>query len=223
MTSDRSGAPQSVPTLTEVVALPEGMRSGARDVMEAPQHEDSRPEAPPESVPSSIASGGVVAPVAEASPSSAALPITAPSMAAPSVAAPAIAATDIAAPAVAAQSVAAHPVAAAAALPAAALPAASDAAARTAVAPAVAAPAVAAPALAPSSLPDEDELTARILADLQRQLDAVLEYRIREALAPVLARATDALVRDARHELTRTLRDVVARTVAQELLRQRTR
>ena len=46
---------------------------------------------------------------------------------------------------------------------------------------------------------------------------------MREVLAPVLTRATDALVRDARSELASTLRDVVARAVAQELSRHRGR
>jgi hypothetical protein len=45
--------------------------------------------------------------------------------------------------------------------------------------------------------------------------------RLREALAPVLARAADALIRDARKELTAALRDAVARSVAQELARRR--
>ena len=39
----------------------------------------------------------------------------------------------------------------------------------------------------------------------------MLEVRLREALAPILARATDALVRDARKELTAAMRDIVAR------------
>ena len=60
-----------------------------------------------------------------------------------------------------------------------------------------------------------------MLADLQRQLDLMLEVRLREALAPVLARAADTLIRDARKELTATLRDAVARSVAQELARRR--
>jgi hypothetical protein len=67
----------------------------------------------------------------------------------------------------------------------------------------------------------EDGITERILADVQHQVEAVLEYRIREMLTPILTRATDALVRDARNELTRVLRDVVARAVAQELQRRR--
>ena len=60
-----------------------------------------------------------------------------------------------------------------------------------------------------------------MLADLQRQLDLMLDVRLREALAPVLARAADALIRDARKELTAALREAVARSVAQELARRR--
>ena len=72
-------------------------------------------------------------------------------------------------------------------------------------------------------LPSEAELTEEVLALVQRQLDLMIEYRMREALTPLLARATDNLVRDARNELASTLRDVVARAVAQELTRQRNR
>ena len=77
---------------------------------------------------------------------------------------------------------------------------------------------VAAPVRAP---PSEDELRRAILADIQRQVDLMLEVRLREALAPALARLTDALVRDARGELASSLRDIVARAVAQELSRHR--
>ena len=72
-------------------------------------------------------------------------------------------------------------------------------------------------------LPTEAELTEQVLALVQRQLDLMIEYRMREALTPLLARATDNLVRDARNELASTLRDVVARAVAQELTRHRNR
>ncbi|URI06662.1 hypothetical protein MW290_12215 [Aquincola tertiaricarbonis] len=71
--------------------------------------------------------------------------------------------------------------------------------------------------------PDEQHLTQRVLADVQRQIDLMLEYRLREALAPAMARLTEALVHEARSELASTLRDVVARAVAQELGRQRGR
>ena len=70
---------------------------------------------------------------------------------------------------------------------------------------------------------DEAQLIERILADLQRQVELMLEYRLREVLAPTLARASESLIRDARVELASTLRDVVARAVAQELLRHRGR
>jgi hypothetical protein len=74
-----------------------------------------------------------------------------------------------------------------------------------------------------AALPSEDELTRHVLADVQRQLDLMLDYRLRETLTPLLARLTDGLVRDARAELASTLRDVVARAVAQELSRHRGR
>ncbi len=73
----------------------------------------------------------------------------------------------------------------------------------------------------PHAAVTESELARGVLADVQRQVDLMLEVRLREALAPLLARAADALVRDARAELTATLRDVVTRAVAQELSRQR--
>jgi hypothetical protein len=90
---------------------------------------------------------------------------------------------------------------------------------------AIAGPAlVGAPAEPPlARLPTEAELTEQVLAQVQRQLDLMIEYRMREALTPLLARATDSLVRDARNELASTLRDVVARAVAQELTRHRNR
>ena len=82
--------------------------------------------------------------------------------------------------------------------------------------------AIAAP-LEPAAPIDEAQLTQRVLVDLQRQIDLMLEVRLREALAPVLARAADALIRDARKELTAALRDAVARSVAQELARREDR
>jgi hypothetical protein len=70
---------------------------------------------------------------------------------------------------------------------------------------------------------NEDQLIERVLADLQRQVELMLEYRMREVLAPALARVADTLVRDARVELASTLRDMVARAVAQEMSRHRGR
>jgi hypothetical protein len=89
----------------------------------------------------------------------------------------------------------------------------------------VAAPPVTAPPMpaAPARSLDEDELVRRVLADVQRQVELMLEVKLREALAPVLTRATDALMREARNELASTLREVVARAVAQEIARHRGR
>ncbi len=73
------------------------------------------------------------------------------------------------------------------------------------------------PAALPEPAVDEAALVQKVLAAIEKQVDLMLEVRLREALAPVLVRATDALVRDARKELTSALRDVVARSVAHEL------
>lgn len=78
-------------------------------------------------------------------------------------------------------------------------------------------------ARAPIILPSEEQVVQRVLADLQRQVDLMLEYRLREALAPLLARAADSVIRDARGELASTLRDVVARAVAREMARHHNR
>jgi hypothetical protein len=78
------------------------------------------------------------------------------------------------------------------------------------------------PAQAPAGL-DEDALVQRVLADLQRQIDLMLEVKLREVLTPALTRATDALMREARTELASTLRDIVSRAVAQEMSRHRGR
>jgi hypothetical protein len=81
----------------------------------------------------------------------------------------------------------------------------------------VLAPGAAAPMLT------EEQLSQRVLADLQRQIDLMLEVRLRELLTPLLQRAADTLVRDARGELASTLREIVTRGVAQELARHRGR
>ena len=69
----------------------------------------------------------------------------------------------------------------------------------------------------------EAEITQRVLADVQRQVELMLEYRMREALAPILARATDMLIRDTRKQLANTLHEMVAQAVAQEMSRHRDR
>jgi hypothetical protein len=76
---------------------------------------------------------------------------------------------------------------------------------------------------APARSLDEAQTMRRVLADLQRQVDLVLEVRLRELLAPILSRAADALIRDARKELTTAMRDAVSRAIAQELARRQDR
>ena len=69
----------------------------------------------------------------------------------------------------------------------------------------------------------EEQIVEHVWTDLQRQVDLMLEYRLRETLAPILARATEAVMRESRQQLASTLRDMVARAVAQELARHRGR
>jgi len=79
-----------------------------------------------------------------------------------------------------------------------------------------------APQEAPPAV-SEAQLAHRVLSDVQRQIDGMLEYRLKEAMAPLLARHTEAIARDLRDELNRNLKDVVARSVAQELAKLRQR
>lgn len=90
--------------------------------------------------------------------------------------------------------------------------------AASAASPVAAEPAAAAEVL---SHEREEQIVQAVLTELQRRTDLMLEYRLRETLAPSLARLTDALIKEVRHDLAATLRDVVARAVAQELTRHR--
>ncbi len=88
--------------------------------------------------------------------------------------------------------------------------------------------ALAAPALVPPQAPvlpeiTEAQLAQRVMGDVQRQIDGMLDFRLREAIGPILARHTEALVKDLREELNRTMRDVVTRSVAQEMAKLRQR
>ena len=74
-----------------------------------------------------------------------------------------------------------------------------------------------------ASFVSEEQLSQRVLADLQHQVDLMLEVRLREVLTPLLQRAADNLVRETRAELALTLREIVARAVAQEMARHRSR
>lgn len=81
---------------------------------------------------------------------------------------------------------------------------------------------VAAP-IAPIDMPSEAQIAQRVLGDVQKQIDGMLDFRLKEAIGPLLARHSEALVRDLRDELSRTMRDVVTRSVAQEMAKLRHR
>jgi hypothetical protein len=81
--------------------------------------------------------------------------------------------------------------------------------------------------LRPARKPDADatksSCTQRVLADLQRQVELMLEVRLREALAPILARASDALGPRCAQGAHAAMRDIVARSIARELGRREDR
>jgi hypothetical protein len=65
-----------------------------------------------------------------------------------------------------------------------------------------------------AEMPDVDALVALVLAELQPRLELMFEARVREAVAPTLARAADLLIREVRPELASVLRDLVTESVA---------
>lgn len=69
----------------------------------------------------------------------------------------------------------------------------------------------------------DTQICQRILTDVQRQIDSMLEFRLRESMQPLLAQFTETLMQDLRDELSRTMRDVVTRAVAQEVAKLRNR
>lgn len=82
-------------------------------------------------------------------------------------------------------------------------------------------PADAVPAAADPSPSQQQAFEVRVIAEVERRIDAALEARLRDSLAPVMARASDALIREMRSELEGTLREVVADAVAEALARER--
>jgi len=69
----------------------------------------------------------------------------------------------------------------------------------------------------------EAQLAHRVLGVVQKQIDGMLDFRLREAMTPILQRHTDALVRELRDELKQTMQDVITRAVAQEMAKVRQR
>lgn len=84
-----------------------------------------------------------------------------------------------------------------------------------------------APAVAPAeparaaASPENDELTARVLADVQQRVEKVFEDRLLQVLTPALLKLGEAWATEARNELAATLREIVAEAVAQEVARRR--
>ena len=66
-----------------------------------------------------------------------------------------------------------------------------------------------------------DELSAEVLFELEQCIDSLLEWQLREALAPALARVADGLIREARQELSGVLRELVKDAVARALERRK--
>lgn len=65
----------------------------------------------------------------------------------------------------------------------------------------------------------ELKLNERVLRQILRRVDFVIEHRVKESLADILQVATEELVKEIRSGLQVTLEDVITRAVAQELAR----
>jgi len=65
-----------------------------------------------------------------------------------------------------------------------------------------------------------EQAAVRVRANVQLQVDNLLEARLREAMAPLLAQQADMLVFRLKMELAGMLDDMVARAVSQEIHRQ---
>jgi hypothetical protein len=68
---------------------------------------------------------------------------------------------------------------------------------------------------------DGSALTAELLGSIQERIDTLFQARLREAVAPALARAVDGLLRELGPELASAMRETAERAVAQELARRR--
>jgi hypothetical protein len=67
----------------------------------------------------------------------------------------------------------------------------------------------------------ESRIAARVIERLQPRIDVLFEHRLREALAPMVARVCAAVADDARKELAHRLREAVEQAVNEELGRHR--
>jgi len=65
----------------------------------------------------------------------------------------------------------------------------------------------------------ELKLNERVLRQILRRVDFVIEHRVKESLADALQVTTDDLIKEIRRGLHATLEDVIKRAVAQEIAR----
>lgn len=63
----------------------------------------------------------------------------------------------------------------------------------------------------------ERVLNERVLRQLQGQIDFIIEHRVKDGLASALHKVADDLTDEVRRSLRKTLEDVIARAVAQEI------
>jgi len=72
-----------------------------------------------------------------------------------------------------------------------------------------------------AALIQEARIAEQVLANLQPRIDLLFEHRLRDALAPLLARIQASLAEEMRVEVAAALRDVVAQVVADQAARHR--
>lgn len=83
------------------------------------------------------------------------------------------------------------------------------------------APAPAAASAGPHNPGHDAELARRLVNDLQLHVDRVLDARLKAAIEPALEQLVARVLAETRRELASTLRDGIARALAQELSRHR--
>ena len=73
--------------------------------------------------------------------------------------------------------------------------------------------------LAAEPVLDIQALVSEVLVELQPRIDMLFESRLRDALAPALARVAEGLIREARSEVAIALHELVADAVKRALQR----
>jgi len=71
------------------------------------------------------------------------------------------------------------------------------------------------------ALIQETRIVSKVIERLQPRIDVLFEHRLREALAPTVARVYAALADDVRKELARKIREAVEQAVNEEMGRHR--